>query len=32
MTVYEGIFDDLLARMAEYQPHRTIFAMKARDL
>jgi hypothetical protein len=24
--------DDLLARMAEYQPHRTIFAMKARDL
>ena len=24
--------DDLLARMAKYQPHRTIFAMKARDL
>ncbi len=24
--------DDLLARMAAYQPHRTIFAMKAKDL
>ncbi|WP_019831153.1 TIGR00730 family Rossman fold protein [Sphingomonas sp. PR090111-T3T-6A] len=24
--------DDLLARMADYRPHRTIFAMKAKDL
>ena len=32
ILIASGDIDDLLARMAGYRPHRTIFAMKAAEL